>query len=201
MSPRQAGYQPEWKDGKEHGTGWRDANGRYEAIKRHLVTRMARTDLNQFDKPTVLDIGAYNGYFCRRLADDFEAHCLAVDGQPFLEDYHSPSGGHVAAEHALWEPKDILAAPTFDIILCLSVLHHHENWQDFLQAMLVRGTCLFIETANPQENLSETARINARAAWSWLYSVDAKVLVRTPPMNNQPELRPLWVLDKGDNND
>lgn len=199
MSPRQAGYQPEWKDGKEHGTGWRDAAGRYEAIKRHLVTRMARTDVKQFDKPTVLDIGAYNGYFCRRLADDFQARCLAVDGQPFLEPYRSPSGGYVDVDRALWTPQDIREreAGGVDIILCLSVLHHHENWLDFLKAMIARGTCLFIETANPQENLSEIARTNARAAWSWLYANDAEVIVRTPPMNDQPDLRPLWVLDQG----
>lgn len=33
-----AGYEPVWEDGREHGIGWRDANGRYEAIKRYLVT-------------------------------------------------------------------------------------------------------------------------------------------------------------------
>jgi len=37
-----AGYQPVWEDGREHGVGWRAANGRYEATKRYLVTRMAR---------------------------------------------------------------------------------------------------------------------------------------------------------------
>jgi len=85
---RKAGYQPVWEDGREHGIGWRDANGRYEAIKRYLVTRMAReNDLKQFDSPSVLDIGAYNGYICRRLADDFGAQYLAVDGQEFLEEY------------------------------------------------------------------------------------------------------------------
>src|SRR5882762_5683307 len=112
-----AGYQPQWIDGKEVGTGWRDAAGRYDAIKRYLVARQGREDVRQFKDPTVLEIGAYNGYFCHRLHDDFNAQCLAVDGQPFLT---ARPGTNVL--HKLATPDDIVGLGAFDIVLCLSVL-------------------------------------------------------------------------------
>lgn len=197
MVVRSQGYQPTWSDGKEHGIGWRDANGRYEAIKRYLVGRMARTDLRQYQEPSVLDIGAYNGYFCRRLADDFKARVLAIDGQPFLEEYHSPSGGYVDVMHAVWSPEDIRAQEgNADIILCLSVLHHWPNWSDYLDAMSQTGSTLFIELANPWENISSDARALARAALSDLRSTHYSTLIaQTPPMNNQPTLRPMFAVE------
>lgn len=193
---RRQGYQPVWEDGREHGVGWRDASGRYDAIKRYLVGRQARTDLRQFTAPSVLDIGAYNGYFCRRLADDYHARCLAVDGQPFLEEYTAPGGGHVDVLHALWSPDDIKAAPPFDIVLCLSVLHHWPNWSEFMDAMSTIGTTLFVELANPWENLSNDAREIARSALSDMRKTDnAKVIAQTPPMSHQTLLRPMFVIE------
>lgn len=194
---RKAGYQPTWFGGQEHGLGWRDSAGRYDAIKRYLVARQARTDLRQYHCPTVLDVGAYNGYFCRRLADDFGARALAVDGQPFLEEYRSPGplSGYVDVRHALWGPPDIDAAPRFDIVVCLSVLHHHNNWSDMLDALSQCGSTLFIELANPLEHLSSDARVRAEAALHELQYTDSQVIAQTAPMNEDPHLRPLFVVE------
>lgn len=197
---RKQGYQPTWEDGQEKGIGWRDAAGRYDAIKRYLVARMARTDLRQYPRPTVLDIGAYNGYFCRRLADDFGARCLAVDGQPFLQPYRPTAGvGYVAVDHALWSPTDIrerYKANGVNIILCLSILHHWPNWHDFMDAMSAVGSTLFVELANPNENLSSDARSIARAAHDDMRMTEnAQLLTETAPMNGQSALRPLFVIE------
>jgi 2-polyprenyl-3-methyl-5-hydroxy-6-metoxy-1,4-benzoquinol methylase len=195
-----AGYQPLWEDGREIGTGWRDASGRYEAIKRYLVGRQRRIDVEQFPTgPTVLEIGAYNGYFCRRLADDFGACCLAVDGQPFLTEYRSkgPLNGYVDVRHELWHHPHINAAPSFDIGICLSVLHHHGDWDLILGAMLDRCTVLFVELAHPDEKLANDAKTYAFAAMRAVKQLGADTLAETPPMNLTKPLRPLMVIDQG----
>lgn len=190
-------YQPVWEDGKEVGIGWRDCNTRYEAIKRYLIGRMGKQVPQVPSEPKVFDLGAYNGYFCRRLADDFQAQCTAVDGQPFLVDYESPSGGQVTAIRQLYKPVDILAAPQQDIVLCLSVLHHWRDWREYLAALLSLAPVAFIETANPAENMNNDAK--AYAADTELVlgrHPAATVLVETPPMNNHKDvLRKLWVVD------
>lgn len=202
MSTKQRpGYQPIWKDGREHGVGWRDCNGRYEAIQRYLVGRMG-SDARQLGDPLrVFEVGAYNGYFCRRLADDFRASCVAIDGQPFLEDYDSPSGGEVFAVHKLVTPADITDQGDNwhpDIVMCMSVLHHWPNWKDYAQALIGAGRVVFIETANPDENLASDAKEIARQADDYFRTkLAATILVETPPMNGQTALRPLWVIDNG----
>jgi 2-polyprenyl-3-methyl-5-hydroxy-6-metoxy-1,4-benzoquinol methylase len=193
-----AGYQPAWDGTKEIGTGMRDCTGRYEAIKRYLVGRQGRTDLEQVPtSPTVLEIGAYNGYFCRRLADDFKARCLAVDPQPVLIEYRSSSGGYVDVRHEMWHHPDIDAAPPFDVGICLSVLHHHGDWDLILGAMLDRCTVLFVELAHPDEKLANDAKTYAFAAMRAVKQLGADTLAETPPMNLTKPLRPLMVIDQG----
>jgi hypothetical protein len=192
-----SGYQPIWDGEKEVGIGWRDCNTRYEAIKRYLIARMGEQIPQMPTSPHVFDLGAYNGYFCRRLADDFQARCTAVDGQPFLADYESPSGGSVTAIRQLFTPTDIRQMPDQDIVLCLSVLHHWREWRDYLEALLLLGTVTFIETANPAENMNADAKAYAADTERMLHAYpSASILVETPPMNNHPNvLRKLWVID------
>ena len=192
-----SGYQPTWEGGQEVGIGWRDCNTRYEAIKRYLIGRMGHQIPQIPSNPKVFDLGAYNGYFCRRLADDFQAQCIAVDGQPFLTDYESPSGGQVTAIRQLFKPSDILQMPDQDIVLCLSVLHHWREWREYLAALLAIGGVVFIETANPAENMNNDAKAYAADAENVLRQHPAaSILVETPPMNHHKDvLRPLWVID------
>jgi 2-polyprenyl-3-methyl-5-hydroxy-6-metoxy-1,4-benzoquinol methylase len=191
--PRHA-YQPEWVDGKEVGTGWRDCAGRYDAIKRYLTERMSRTDIRQFKDPTVLELGAYNGYFCHRLHDDFNAQCLAIDGQPFLK-----SRPGTAIINKTVSPEEIVALGAFDISLCLSVLHHHVNWGEYMQALFeVTTGVMFIELAHPNEPaLDNNARTYAFAAERIIRQVPgAREIAKTAPMNITKPLRSLYVVDK-----
>lgn len=198
--PRKAGYQPVWEGGREHGVGWRDASGRYEAIKRYLVARMG-TDARQLPpEPSVFELGAYNGYFCRRLADDFGSRCTAVDGQPFLQDYQSPTGGgSVTAARRLMDPQAITATGEHDIVMAMSVLHHWPNWREYAEALINVGRVVFIETANPHEKLSGEARGIAAAAHDYFAKdLGAKVVAETLPMASHGTVtRPMWVVDNG----
>ena len=171
-----AGYQPQWINGREVGVGLRDCSGRYRAIKNHLPSGPLR----------VLDIGAYNGYFCRRLVDDFDAQCVAVDNAPELEPYRNVSvmSGHVT-------PMQIRVPGGFNVVLCLSVLHHWPNWADYLSAMLSTGATVFIESADPAENLG-----HPKTEWATELHGAMQTLGRVIhycPNIHGTHLRPLWV--------
>lgn len=181
---RSDGYQPQWINGKEVGTGWRDCNGRYEALKNYLLKIGMQS-------PRVLEIGAYTGYFCRRLAEDFNARCTAVDNHPGLVEYPG-----VEVVHRLVNPTQIACMfGHFDVVICMSVLHHHKNWPEYIQALLQAGDVVFIETANPLEHFGQQHREYALGAYREISKI-AKVLTQTPPMNGEANLRPLWVVDQ-----
>lgn len=171
-----AGYQPQWINGREVGTGLRDCSGRYRAIKEHLPDSVLH----------VLDIGAYNGYFCRRLVDDFSPRCVAVDDAPELQHYRNVT---VIPRHIT--PDEIRWLGDFDVVLCLSVLHHYPNWAEYLDAILSTGAQVFIESANPAENLGFPKSEWAAGLHNGLRTV-GDVIYHSPNIH-RTHLRPLWA--------
>lgn len=143
MSP--TSYQPIWADGREVSPGYRDgAAVRYQAIADYL------TGWRDF---SVLDFGAYGTYYCQRLTEDFGARCVAVDDDPHL----TPVDGVTIIPKRLG-PAAIRKLEVSDVTLCLSVLHHQPQWRNYLQALTANtGRVLFIEAANPAENLPTAA--------------------------------------------
>ncbi len=178
-------YQPVW-DMKNHcevGTGWRDCDGRFQAIKNYLLEKGGHDYAF-----SVLEVGAYNGYFCRRLHDDFNAECLAVDNNPRLEE--APG---VRVIPKLLNPDAIRELGHFDVTMCMSVLHHRQDWYDFIDALLKSADVIFIETANPNENLGQY-KPYAVGAHLELGKIGT-VIAQTAPMYGN-HLRPLWVVDR-----
>lgn len=172
-----SGYQPQWIDGREVGVGLRDCHGRYKAIAKHIPkTRGLR----------VLDLGAYNGYFCRRLVDDFDARCVAVDSAAELEPYCNVS---VIRRHIT--PADIYSLGRFDVALCLSVLHHYPNWAEYLRALLDTSTTAFVESANPAENLGFPKTQWAQGLHYGLQNVGH--IIHWSANIHGTHLRPLWM--------
>jgi hypothetical protein len=179
-----SGYQPDWVDGKEVGVGWRDCAARYQAIADHLKA------YGPLSPPKVLDVGAYTGYFCRRLYSDFRAQCVAVDSNSRLR----PSEGVTVINETI-TPDGIRELGHFDAALCLSVLHHHKNWYEYLGVLLEVADICYIETANPQENLG-SHRAYAVGAHNELSKM-GEVLCCTAPMTGEKNhLRSLWVVDR-----
>jgi SAM-dependent methyltransferase len=118
-------YQDIWVKGECIKRGVRECEDRYKIIHDFC---------SQYSRPfTVLDIGANLGYFSLRLAEDFNCTCVAIE-----KDYNSwllevlirnqnprvifldqkITYGH------LWR---LSACEHFDVILCMSVIHHFED--------------------------------------------------------------------------
>jgi hypothetical protein len=179
------GYQPQWVDGREVGVGNRECASRYRAIKDYLTQ-----NTNVHFMPTVLDLGAYTGYFCRRLHDDLGAQCTAVDNNPSLEESEG-----VTVIPRLLNPAGVRELGHFDVTLCLSVLHHHANWYDFLAALVESADVVFIETAHPQERMNNQYRPYVIGAHQEMQKI-GKVIAETPPLYDSKYKRPLWVVDR-----
>lgn len=179
-------YQPEWKNGREVGIGRRDAAGRYKAIADYLG------DMRGFH---ALDLGAFNGYFCARLAEQFGAHCVAVDDFAGLTE----SPGVKAIRRRLTMAELVDLGP-FDVVLCLSFLHHAPDWRAYLDALTTMAPLVFIETAHPAEHLpkaeahGESRQIEA--AVEALAAAKGGTLLTWTAGYDAAHARPLWVIDR-----
>lgn len=176
-------YQPEWAHGREVGVGQRDCSSRYESIGVYLTPRWGIR---------VLDFGASSGYFSRRLADDFMADCTAVDNDAELFGYPG-----VTVMRRLLTPSQLRTLGSFDVTLCLSVLHHYPEWeaQQYLSAVLASAPIVFVEAANPSEQWSPAFKRTTIAVDKALRKAGGQVIARTPSVMRNA-LRPLWVVDR-----
>jgi hypothetical protein len=124
--------------------GGPDCSSRYEAL---------RPLLDSFNRPfKVLEIGANNGYFSLRMAQEYGATCVMVDGTDRLRkicELNSNMGQLVYLQKFL-SVKDIgtLAKKEhFDVVICFHVLHHQrKHWKDFANAVMKLGDYVVIET-------------------------------------------------------
>jgi len=74
---------------------------------------------------------------------------------------------------------EVRAVGQFDVVLCLSVLHHLEDWRGMLEALhAVADKALFVETPNSRESLPGTH--NLRAVNEALIYMGGPVLTVTP---------------------
>lgn len=173
-------YQPTWSDGREHGKARRDANARYQAIANHLNNRHGFT---------VLDFGAYGGYFSARLTEQFGATCTAVDDSPHLTE---TPGVTVIRERLT--PTQLRKLGPFDIALCLSVLHHIPQWRATLNALTSVASTLFIETAHPDETLPKAVAHGSSAAIQTAVQKAGGIQLCHTPGYDHKHQRPLWVI-------
>lgn len=143
-------YQPEWINGKTVGQSLRDAEGRYGAVSSYLG------DMRGF---TALDLGAHSGYFSFRMAEEFNAEVVAVDDAQELADTfrHAPADssrtGRVTGVFQRVDARTLKTMRDFDVVLCLSVLHHVTWWRSMLDILLPKAKILFVETAVAGEEL------------------------------------------------
>ncbi len=173
-------YPPDWVDGQTVGTGRRDAEGRADAIADYLGDRRGFS---------VLDLGAYTGYFAHRFAYTHGAKVVAVDDHPNLRE-----GPGVVVVREQLTPPAIRKLGPFDVALCLSVLHHQPKWRAYLNALCASAELVFVETAHPDEVLPKAvAHGQSRAITKELEKRAERVIARTPGYDASCE-RPLWVI-------
>jgi hypothetical protein len=132
-------YQDVWRDGVKVSAGERDCEGRYELI---VATLPAAAGFS------VLDVGAYTGYFATRIVEDFEATATAVDDYDGLAAAASPA---IKVIGRRLSPAELDAMPRHDVVLALSVLHHFKDWQAALRALHACRSHLLIEVCQPNE--------------------------------------------------
>lgn len=107
--------------------------------------------LDNINRPfTVLDIGAAQGWFTRRILGDFpQANVTAIDPGSGLDDL----AGHerVTVVRRKVTAIDLHRLPRHDVTLALSVLHHFPDWPQALSLVRASRKFAVIETPTPGE--------------------------------------------------
>ena len=137
--------------GKTISTGYRNSEERYEEIFKFC---------KQFNRPiSVLDLGAAEGYFTFRLAEDFSGVFIAVESNPerkLLELCVKNNNRKVLLldkQMNLKNLKNLKEVQHFDIILALNIIHHFdEPFQEVLDTLVSMSSFCFMEHPNPLEN-------------------------------------------------
>lgn len=133
------GYQPVWRDGTELRPGRRPSADRYAMI---------RTVLDMSDVFTLIDVGAYTGYFAHRVAADYPlSRVTAVDNNPGLS---ATVGVSVIPQRLT--PTGLRQLPRHDIVLALSVLHHFPDWRRAFTELRACRSWAIVETPHPDED-------------------------------------------------
>jgi hypothetical protein len=132
-------YQDRWADGTVVRSGYRECGGRYELIRRAVAALPAGF--------RVLDVGAAEGYFALRLADEYLADVVAVEPRPSRDRGRHPRVRWVTADFTR-------SLGSFDVVLGLSVLHHIRGWRETLVLLVASASRLvLLETPHPHERL------------------------------------------------
>ena len=118
----------------------RSCEDRYEIIKK-LACRYTR----QF---SVLDIGANYGWFGQRLVRDFDCVYVGIDNK--IIDPH-PRIWHINKRLTAQQYLDLSRCESFDIVLCLAVLHHMDDYKKTLKAMTRLGVWSMFEIPGPDD--------------------------------------------------
>lgn len=161
--------------------GARDCGGRYDAIA-------AQLDGRGF---SVLDLGAYAGYFSIRLAHEFDAQVTAVDDYPTLTE-RCRGWSNITVIGRRLTATDIDELGRFDVVLALSVLHHMADWPNTLDVLAANSGRLFVETPDPAETLPKAVAHCPELAAA-VEALGGEPIARTCGYRSTIE-RTLWVV-------
>ena len=140
-------------NGKTLSLGYRNSEKRYSEIFKFC---------KKFNRPiSVLDLGAAEGYFTFRLAEDFPGVFVAVESNPErkLLELCKKNNDHkvllLNKQMNLKNLKNIKEVQHFDIVLALNIVHHFdEPFQDVLETLVSMSSFCFLEHPNSLENES-----------------------------------------------
>lgn len=131
-------YQDTWRDGKLVAKGRRDCEGRYQAIRQLL---------DEHQPASVADIGGWDGYFSRRIAEAFDARVTLVEQRnvPDLD------GAGITHRKMVVDADNVEQIGRHDVILALAVLHHIPQWEAVYERLRTLCDLLIVESADPAE--------------------------------------------------
>ena len=137
--------------GKTLSSGYRNSERRYEEIFKFC---------KKFNRPiSVLDLGAAEGYFTFRLAEDFSGVFVAVESnsERKLLELCIKNNNHkvllLDKQMNLKNLKNIKEVQHFDIVLALNIIHHFdEPFQNVLDTLVSMSSFCFLEHPHPLEN-------------------------------------------------
>ena len=184
-------------NGKTLSLGYRNSEKRYSEIFKFC---------KKFNRPiSVLDLGAAEGYFTFRLAEDFSGVFVAVESNPerkLLELCKKNNDQKVLLlnkQMNLKNLKNIKEVQHFDIVLALNIIHHFdEPFQDVLEALISMSSFCFLEHPNSLENESTKNSQRLKTEKLDLEKFKPVLLNKNPsglgnPLNQKLE-RNLWLL-------
>lgn len=120
-----------------------DCISRYSAIAKAI---------GKYKQPIkVLDLGASNGYFSLRIAQDFKALCVMADVSERLLEICKLNDQvsnliYLKRELSLEDLKLLKEQEHFDVVLALNVVHHMEPWKEILDTIFELGDTIIVET-------------------------------------------------------
>ncbi len=183
--------------GKTLSLGYRNSEKRYAEIFKFC---------KKFNRPiSVLDLGAAEGYFTFRLAEDFPGVFVAVESNPErkLLELCKKNNDHkvllLNKQMNLKNLKNIKEVQHFDIVLALNIIHHFdEPFQDVLEALISMSSFCFFEHPNSLENESTKNSQRLKTEKLDLEKFKPVLLNKNPsglgnPLNQKLE-RNLWLL-------
>jgi hypothetical protein len=177
-------YQPKRRDGADVGRPTRPAASRFEAIAAEIGDRRGLR---------VLDLGAHEGYFSLRLAEELSAEVTAVDDwrglRPALEAAGDP---RVTGVYERITPERLAALGDWDVILCLSVLHHVPWWEEMLRLVRAQSRLLICEVAVAHEVLPR-AVAHCPEIPEAVKALGGRVIARTHGYKSR-KLRPMYAI-------
>jgi 2-polyprenyl-3-methyl-5-hydroxy-6-metoxy-1,4-benzoquinol methylase len=188
-------YQDAWVKGKRVAKGKRECEKRYLAIRKEL--RRLGYSADRADRPiSVLDIGAANGYFSFRLAEDFNANVTMIESSPGIVKWMKLNGNpRVRLIHRTVTARELDAMAKknrYDVVLALSVLHHFPDFEKAIRAIFQLGDVVFVEPPAPEEAKGGYQGHRAEAILRLLRARPHRVLIRTPNLRGLGE-RPLMA--------
>ncbi|MEC3885211.1 class I SAM-dependent methyltransferase [Halobacillus sp. HZG1] len=140
-------YQDLWVKGKLVKKGQRECANRYEKVKEKMK--------GWSDPFTVLDLGANNGYFSYRIAEDFKVPVTMIEekkeARKIYDMNENPNVTLINRRVEVQELKELCKNKKFDVILALSVLHHFDNYEEVIEVLFAHSKHLFIESSALEE--------------------------------------------------
>lgn len=187
VNPSYRPYQDIRINGEVISRGQRECESRYQAI---------RSVLDKFKRKfTLLDLGAGEGYFTCRIAQDYDCVVVAIERDPLIVEIVKANGlSNVIILNksvTLDDLHELSQCEYFDVALCLNILHHFDDSQRSVDIALLLANDVVVETPS-MNDVGACGQEVIPSLYSLLSKQYGKLLAHTPSHVSNT-IRPMWV--------